>query len=70
MGDGGTCELVKYIPSWTELLKLRYGNCNYEIQVILYLREQFIKLLIERPLVETINVGLYFHHMTIHMVEI
>lgn len=57
MGDGGAYELVKYIPSWTKLLKLRYGNCNYEIQIILYLREQFIKLLIERPLVETIKYG-------------
>ncbi len=27
MGDSGTYELVKYIPSWTELVKLRYGNC-------------------------------------------
>lgn len=27
MGDGGTYELVKYIPLWTELVKLRYGNC-------------------------------------------
>jgi len=26
MGDGGTYELVKYIPSWTKLLKLRYDN--------------------------------------------
>lgn len=24
MGDGGTCELVKCIPSWTELVKLKY----------------------------------------------
>uniref|UniRef100_A0A8C2JQR5 NACHT domain-containing protein n=1 Tax=Cyprinus carpio TaxID=7962 RepID=A0A8C2JQR5_CYPCA len=28
MGDSGTCELVKYIPSWTELVKLRYGKCG------------------------------------------
>lgn len=58
MGDGGTNELVKYIRSWTELLKLRYSNCiEYEIQIIPQLREQFIKLLIERPLVDTILYG-------------
>ncbi|ROL43311.1 Protein NLRC5 [Anabarilius grahami] len=26
MGDGGTCELVKYISSWTKLLKLRLSK--------------------------------------------
>uniref|UniRef100_A0A8C2JL68 NACHT domain-containing protein n=1 Tax=Cyprinus carpio TaxID=7962 RepID=A0A8C2JL68_CYPCA len=41
MGDSGTCELVKYIPSWTELVKLRYGKCteeDYSFPVL----EQFI----------------------------
>jgi len=58
MGDGGTYELVKYIPSWTKLLKLRYDNwIEYEIQIIAQLREQFIKLVIDRHLVDTIKYG-------------
>uniref|UniRef100_A0A8C1DVA1 NLR family CARD domain containing 5 n=1 Tax=Cyprinus carpio carpio TaxID=630221 RepID=A0A8C1DVA1_CYPCA len=28
MGDSGTCELVKYIPSWTELVKLSLSDNN------------------------------------------
>ncbi|XP_052438933.1 NLR family, CARD domain containing 5 [Carassius gibelio] len=28
MGDGGTCELVKCIPSWTELVKLNLSDNN------------------------------------------